>query len=343
MADITNLGPFRHLRADSASHVLHYRGARLLHEGRGLAFWFSPWNASVAEVPVDDRELALAFHGRSADFQDVLVQGALSYRIVEPARTAARVDFTVDLRKGTWLRQPVEKITAIIAQLAQQHALAYLQANPLREILTQGHQRIRELLEQALAPAPLLAEMGLQVVSVRVAALKPSTDLERALEAPMRERIQEESDEATFRRRALAVEKERAIQENELKNQIELARREEQLIGQRGQNARREAEQKAEATRIDVESKAFGVKVEGQARAESLKAVEGTRVALDRERLEGYRTMSPAVLAALAVQELAGKLQRIDHLTLSPDLLGPMLASLIGAGTKRLEGGSKGT
>jgi regulator of protease activity HflC (stomatin/prohibitin superfamily) len=343
MADITNLGPFRHLRADSASHVLHYRGTRLLHEGRGLAFWFSPWNASVAEVPVDDRELALAFHGRSADFQDVMVQGALSYRIVEPARTAARVDFTVDLGKGTWLRQPVEKISAIIAQLAQQHALAYLQTNPLREILTQGHQRIREILEQALAPAPLLGEMGLQVVSVRVAALKPSTDLERALEAPMRERIQEESDEATFRRRALAVEKERAIQENELKNQIELARREEELIGQRGQNARREAEQKAEATRIDVESKAFGVKVEGQATAESLKAVEGTRVALGRERLEGYRTMPPAVLAALAVQELAGKLQRIDHLNLSPDLLGPMLAALMGAGTKRLEGGSKAT
>src|SRR3954470_21814265 len=104
MADITNLGPYRHLRSDATSHILHYRGARLLQQGRGLSFWFSPWNASVAEVPLEDREVALAFHGRSADFQDLVVQGVLSYRIIEPVRTAERVDFAVNLGSGAWLR-----------------------------------------------------------------------------------------------------------------------------------------------------------------------------------------------------------------------------------------------
>jgi hypothetical protein len=43
------------------------------------------------------------------------------------------------------------------------------------------------------------------------------------------------------------------------------------------------------------------------------------------------------VLAALAMQEVAGKLQRIDHLNVSPDLLGPLVADLLAAGTRKLE------
>jgi hypothetical protein len=79
--------------------------------------------------------------------------------------------------------------------------------------------------------------------------------------------------------------------------------------------------------------------VEAEAKAGSIKAVEGARQALQRELLETYRTMPPAVLAGLAAQELAGKLQRIDHLNLSPDLLGPLLGNLVEASTRRLEKG----
>ena len=73
-------------------------------------------------------------------------------------------------------------------------------------------------------------------MSVRVSSIKPTADLEKALETKTREKIQQEADEAMFERRALAVQKERAIAENELQNQIELSIREEQLIKQQGQN-----------------------------------------------------------------------------------------------------------
>jgi regulator of protease activity HflC (stomatin/prohibitin superfamily) len=336
MAEISNLGPFRHLRAEASSHILWYRRAKLRRSGRGVAFWFSPWNASLAELPIDDRDLALVVHARSADFQDVVIQGVLTYRILDPVRTAERVDFSIDSRKGTWLKQPLEKIALILSQLAQQHAMAFVQTTPLREVLAGGHERIRAVIEEALAGS-VMVEMGIEVVSVRISSIKPTADLERALEAPMRERIQEEADEAAFRRRAQAVDKERAIAENELQNQIELARREQQLIDQRGQNTRKEATEKAEAARIDAESRALQVRVGAEANAESIKAVEGTRMEIDRQRLESYRTMPPAVLAALAAQEVAGKLRRIDHLNISPDLLGPLLTNLLESGTRRLE------
>ena len=135
----------------------------------------------------------------------------------------------------------------------------------------------------------VLEDLGLSLVAVRIASIKPSTEVERALEAPMRERIQEEADEATFRRRAQAVDKERAIAENELQNQIELARREQQLIEQRGQNARKEAGEKAEAARIDAEAKAERTRIHTDAEAGGIRSVDGARMALERERMEAYR------------------------------------------------------
>ncbi|MFO0607889.1 MAG: SPFH domain-containing protein [Polyangiales bacterium] len=329
MAEISGFGPFRHLRAESASHVLHYEGARLRRSGRGLAFWFWPWSASLAEVPLDDREVVLAFHGRTADFQDVLVQGVVGYRIVDPALVAQRVDFSIDSRRGTHLKQPLEKIASALTQLAQQHCLVKVQAAALRDLVAGGAAPLREAIEEGMGHAPLLTDLGVELVSVRLEPVRPEAQVERALEAPTRERIQESADEAAFRRRALAVEKERAIQENELQNQIELARRESQLIDQKGANARREATEQAEAARIAAEAGAARSHIEAEAKADATRLVDGARLALDRERMEVYRTMPPSVLVSLAAQELAGKLQRIDHLQITPDLLAPLLANLV--------------
>ena len=53
-------------------------------------------------------------------------------------------------------------------------------------------------------------------------------------------------------------------------------------------------------------------------------------------RLSVTATSTHGVLAA---RELAGKLQRIEHLNITPELLTPLLAGVLEAGTKRLAGG----
>ena len=67
-----------------------------------------------------------------------------------------------------------------------------------------------------------MQELGLHLVAVRVADVSPAAEMEKALRQPTREKIQQQADEATFERRALAVEKERAIAENELNNRPRL-------------------------------------------------------------------------------------------------------------------------
>jgi regulator of protease activity HflC (stomatin/prohibitin superfamily) len=371
MAQITSFGLVRHLRSDASAHVMHFRNGALVRAGRGLSFVFLPHASSVAEVPVDDREMPIAFHGRSADYQDVVAQGVLTYRVADPEALAKRIDFTVDLRTGALLRQPLEKLALLFSQLAEQHARAWVAAAPLREVLAQGADRIRERIEAALVADPSIAGLGLEAVSVRISSVRPAPDLEKALEAPARERFQQQADEAAFARRALAVEKERAIQENELATQLELARREEDLIGQRGQNTRRQASEESEAARIAAEAKAARAAIEGRAEADrlrtradaaahevrtrgeadaqaarargeadaaSLRLAEEVRVASERARMEAVRDVPPAALFALAAQAVAGKLERIEHVNLGDGAMGPALTRLVEAGAKRLAG-----
>lgn len=340
MAQIHNFLFVRHLRAEPSSHVIHYRRGRVHRSGKGAAFWFLPLDSGVVEVPVDDRELSFLFHGRSSDFQDVTVQGALTYRVVEPSVLAERIDFGVDLSSGRHLREPLEQLRGMLSALAQQLALDYVTLTSVRELLSSGHDQVRRRIHEGLQRDDALATLGLELVAVRVSAIRPEADLEKALEAPMRESIQQQADEASFARRAMAVEKERAIAENELHNRIELARREEQLIAQRGANERRAATEKAEAQRIATEAKAQGTRIAAQADADALDVVEKVRLDAEQARMAIQRSVPPIVLFGLAAQQLAGKLERIDHLNLSPDAFGPLLGNLLRAGTARLEDGT---
>ncbi|MBI1850671.1 MAG: SPFH domain-containing protein [Planctomycetes bacterium] len=340
MAQITRFPLMGHLRSDPSHHVLHYRKGRLVRGGRGLAYWFLPLSASVAEVPCDDRELGFLFHARTIDFQDVTVQGVVTYRVADAEKLAARVDFSIDLAKGVWRQTPLEQISHTLSQLAQHFAWDYIAHTPVRQVLAEGVVRACDRIREGLAEHATLGEMGLEIVSVRVSAVSPTADLEKALQTPTREAIQQQADEATFQRRALAVEKERAIQENELQNKIELAKREELLIGQRGQNERRLAREHAEARAIAADARAARRRLAANVEADGIRTVQQVKVEAERQRIDVYRELPVPVLMGLAARRFAGKLQHIDHLNLGSDALGGALSDLIEASTRRLAGGN---
>ena len=337
MADILNLKIIRHLRGDPTAHVLHYRRGRLKRSGRGLAFWLRPLGASVAEIPLDDRELPVMFHLRSADHQDVSVQGVVIFRVADPEVLAQRIDFTVDLKSGLFRDQPLDRLAGVITRLAQELATSTVARSPLVTVLEEGIEQLRDAIHGGLVADLGLQSMGLELVSTRITAVRPTSEMETALQMPTREHIQQQSDEATFARRALAVEKERAIQENELHNKVELARREEELIDRRGHNDRRRAELEAAAKRVEVESSAEAERLQAAARADATRLVEEAEVNAERERMAIYRDMPATALAGLAARELAGTLHTIQNLSLGPDMLTPLLTRIAQAGAEKLE------
>ncbi len=337
MSDIRRLPFVSHLRAEPTTHVLRYRRGRLISSARGGSFWFRPLTAAIAEVPVEDREQGFLFTGRSSDFQDVAVQGTIGFRVIAPELVASRIDFGIDLGSGLYREEPLERLAEMVSQAAQQLALDWIAHRTLQEVLREAVQDLRPLIVEGLADDPTLAETGLEVATVRVTRVAPTPDLEKALQAPTRERMQQSADEATFQRRALAVEKERAIAENELANQIELARREQDLIAQRGANEKRRAEDEADAKRIEAVSETERAKLGAEAKAGGIRVVEAARAEAEEARIGIYRDLPSQVMMGLAARELAGKLERIDHLNLGSDGLGALLQNLVTAGTRKLE------
>jgi regulator of protease activity HflC (stomatin/prohibitin superfamily) len=319
MADIHSYPLLRHLRGAPTSYIRHAQNGRVVHEGVAQSFWFRPLSAVLSEAPVDDRELPLIFHARTSDYQDVVVQATVTYRIAEPARAVERIDFGIDPRGGQWRSMPLEQLASLLTELAQQHALELLARTPLAQALVEAPPRLRERIEDGLADDDRLAEIGVAVVAVRVGTVRPEPDIEKALGTPARELVQQEADRATFERRALAVESERAIAENELHNQIQLAKREEELIAQRGQNEQRRVADAAAASRVEAAAQADTVRLVGEAEAET-----------ERLRLAAYGDLQPPILLGLALKELAANMPEIERLTLAPDVLGEALARVAG-------------
>jgi regulator of protease activity HflC (stomatin/prohibitin superfamily) len=328
MADITRFPLARHLRGTPTAHVRHLRRGKVVHEGTGLSFFFRPLTAVLSEVPVDDRELPLLFHARTSDFQDLTVQASVTFRVTEPDTASTRIDFSIDPGTGRWRGTPLEQVGGLLTETAQQQVLGLIARSPLAGVLADGLGQVREEIQRGLAADLRLAETGIAVLGVRVVAIRPEPDLEKALRTPAREQAQQEADRATYERRALAVERERAIAENEMQNQIELAKREEQLVAQRGANARRQAQNAAEAGQIDTEAQARRELRLAQAGAEATREIGLAEADAEAAKVAAYADLPQQTLLALAAKDLAGQLPQIGSLVLSPDLLAPLLASL---------------
>lgn len=317
MAHIRNLGFLAQLRSEASNHVIRYRNGRVVKSGRGVTFWFSPESASISEVPMDDREMTVFVKGRSKDFQDVGVQGTITWHVADPELLAQRVDFSIGLQTGVHQNEPLQRIETRLNGLVSQTTLQYMAETPVRALLDAGLDPLRQRLEASLAAAGSLAEIGVVIVAVRLTNLAPSKELERALQTPTFEALQQKADEAMFERRALAVEKERAIAENELANRTELARREKLLISEEAENARSRATGVAEASQI-----------EAGAEAGRIRTVEGARAEAEQAHVAVYRDVPPSVLLGLAAREFAGKLKTIEHLNVTPDLLAAVVGEL---------------
>lgn len=328
MAQITSYPFIRHLRAEAASHIRCVKKGETTHSGRGLSFWFDATVASISEVPLADRELPFMVHSKTADYQDLAVNGAILWRVADPALLTERVDFTIDLVTGEHTEKPEDQIRSTLTGQVREFSDTYLKVLGVRAALDAGLAPLQEAIRMGFAADPTLEQMGLQVIAVRVAALAPSSELMRALQAPTFESLQQKADEATFARRALAVEKERAIAENELANQIELAARRAELIATEDANARAEAEAQAAASRIRAEADAEAKVTAAQAEAKRIHAAEQAAADVQTSMMQAVGQVAPEALFALAARDVATKLERIDSITITPETLAGLVSQV---------------
>jgi regulator of protease activity HflC (stomatin/prohibitin superfamily) len=330
MATIKHYPGTRRFLGTPTDYVVHLTKGRVRHEGVGQAFWFKPATSVLSEVPATDQELPVLFHATTRDHQDVTVQTNVTFRFADPVTVAQRLDFGIFPPRAAGAEgagNGRQQVATIIGQLAQSRAVDHVATLTLAQALEVGVGQVRQILVEALAGDPRLASTGIEVLGVHVLAVRPEADVEKALQTPVREQVQAEADRASYERRALAVERERAISENELASRIELARRREELVAQEGTNARREAEEAAAAALVEARAAAERRDVEATAHAQEVRVVGEAEAAKDAAAMAVYAGVDRGTLLALALRDAAGSLPKVDSLTITPDLLTGALAA----------------
>ena len=327
MASIKRYPWISHFLGSPTGYVVHLQKGEVRHQGVGQAFWFRPTNSVLSEIPVDDQELPTLFHAITRDHQDVSVQANVTYRFVDPVSVSSRLDFGL---QSAGSAQPTgkEQVATIIGQLCQSHAIDQIATTTLAEALERGVSQLRSVLADALRADSRLLSTGIEILGVQVLAVRPESDVERALQTPVREQLQAEADRAVYERRALAVERERTISENEMASQIELATRRESLVAQEGANARRQAEEKAAAGLIEAQSSAERKGINASAEANQIRLVGEATASREAATMEVYSGMDQNTLLALALRDAAQSLPHIGNLTITPDLVTGALAGL---------------
>jgi regulator of protease activity HflC (stomatin/prohibitin superfamily) len=321
MATIRRYGFVSHVRVEASAFLAVFRNGRVRRSGRGLGVWFSPQGSnSLVEVPADERDHELQISATTRDFQTVSVQGTATWRAADPLKLADRVDFSVDAGNGAYRADPIAQVEGLIDGLVKVAVERFVSARLVGEVLSEGVGPLLATLEADIGRSPRLSAIGVELAGVRLNTLTPSPDLVRALRQPTVERLQQAADEATFGRRAAAVEKEAAIAENETKARIKLEEERALLISRERDNEVARARAAQETAEVTAEGAARTRQIASLAEAEAILRLDQARLAGERERAEIARTMPQMVVLAEALKEGLGA-STIGTLNLGPDVV----------------------
>ena len=277
----------RYFKGEPSTHVIRYRNGRIVASGEGANFWYLPLNTSVAAVPIVSQEAQFLFTETTANFQEVSIQGTVTYRITDPLLVSSRLNFTIDPASSRFMSEDPDKLVQRIVNLVQGQTRSKVNGLSLEEAITSVHSLAVDVFTEVLEHESI-AKLGVALESLHFTALKATPEMQKALEADYREGLQQRADQAIYARRAAAVSEERHIRQSELNTEVELESRRKDLVDTQARN---------NLTLAEAEAKA------------------------DELKLKPYSAMPPQALLALALKEWAGNAGNIENLSITPDLL----------------------
>ena len=117
---------FSYLKPPPTTYVLHYKNGKIARQGAGLSFWYFAPTSVISILNVASIDVPFVFNEITSDVQDATVQGELTYKIVDPSKTAAILDFSLD-RRGKHQSDDPEKLGERIVKAAQIRARVFTQ------------------------------------------------------------------------------------------------------------------------------------------------------------------------------------------------------------------------
>jgi len=329
-----------YIKFDSMNYVIHYQNGKVKKEGKGLSFFYFSPNSSIVSIPIQSNDFQFVFNETSKDYQELTLQGQITYKIRNPKLLAESLDFTVNSKKR-YLKNDYEKIKQRIINEAQTISSSIIQGLSLKEALRYLENLESEIFER-IQKSKTVEMLGLEILSVNILGITPNPKLARALEAQTREALQKDADQAIYERRNFAVEQERIIKESELNTEIAIEEKQKQIVEKKMEtdvvkqtniNKLKEMEMSSDISIEEQKKKLIDIQVSNDKKeADSKEYILNANLKPYKEM--DWKTLmamsnknnNPKTHIALAFRELADNADKIGTLNITPDLLDSIIS-----------------
>jgi hypothetical protein len=341
----------KYYKADASTFVILSSTGRIVKSGRGLSFFYNTVTSSIAAIPTNAQEAPFVFNLQTKDFQDVRIQGQLTFRVTDAVKISEILNFTLNNKADGYVSEDPLRLNDRIIRVAQGLIQNRVQQQSLREVLRSGSD-ILSFLKNQLPTLQSITSTGVEVLEISLTAIKPNIETARALEAEAREAILKEADDAIYLRRISAVEQERSIKDAELQTDLSVQQKQQQIETDKLENMRvlmrSQAETERERITTNMAIKMDALKAEIAQETEKLELVEArtynqkieTNAAAEAatKQAKAINILSPATLEALsmgnmksdqlmalAMRTMAQNANKIGSLNFTPDILNQLL------------------
>lgn len=330
---------FKYLKSKPTEYVILYKSGKVKKQGLGLNFFYFAPSSSVVIVPAVSSDAPFIFKETTVDFQEIDIQGQISYRVLDQVKLAALLDFSID-SDGSYSGEGLDNLTNRLTNIVQVILKQKLKTMNLRETLSSAALLV-DFAREKLKESDTIQGLGLEIIDLSILDISPTPDMARALEAATREQLLKEADEAVYERRNFAVEQERRIEENELQTRISVEEmnkriREEEMnaellvnekqgeINRLNMNNQIEIEEKRKSL-IQHQSENLIIQAEAKAKSLDMELTPLTKLNPELIQVLAENQMNVQKVISKAIRDLAGNADKIGQLNITPDLLNNLI------------------
>ncbi|MDE6607209.1 MAG: SPFH domain-containing protein [Lachnospiraceae bacterium] len=324
---------------EPTEYVMKVKRGKIVQKGLGLSFFYNTMTTSMMVIPATAFDASFVFNDiMTSDFQNINVQGDISYVITDYEKASKMVDFSYKGKKEylTVLTEAKQKMAKRIMNLAKVYVTKFISGKNVRDAIISADE-LANTLRENMKEDETIKEFGLELISISILGILAQSDTRKALEAATREEILKQQDDAIYKRRNAAIEQERIVKENELNTEIKVAEKQKEKREKEMEMKRLVQEKQAELDagklandiRLEEENcKLVDLQTENEKKKSDAKAYDSeallkTFAGVDKDVVKALVTsgMDSKALIAKAFVEIGDKADKIGVLNVSPDLL----------------------
>ena len=326
---------FKYIKADPSTHLMLFKEGKIKLEGVGVNFFYYAPSSSLVAIPSNSKELPFVFRLQTSDFQELTVQGQVTYRIEQPHEAAKMLNFTID-KKGKYTSEDPNKMDERVQRGVQVLLRNHIESKSLRDCLVCARELTIDL-KKDLDGAEAIASLGIEITDVALTSIKPTPETGKALEAEIRESLLKEADNAIYARRLSSIEQEKRIKESELETKKAIQKKEQDF-----EQSRLEAQRLRKIQQFEINQEEIMAQIKDEKQLEELVSINSANekargdtqaykiqaqmkayenIDTDKLRVMSMSGMAPEQLIAQAIENLTQGENKIGSLNISPDLL----------------------